>query len=87
MVTYYEPTERVLCSLIVAVGVAYAAVRCGLLAFITCMCVHSIVMYTIPTLDPGSWFFSQTVVLVLIILGMAAFGARTSTAGAIGVRP
>jgi len=87
MVTYYEPTERVLCSLIVAVGLTYAAVRCGLLAFITCMCLHSMVMYTIPTLDPRSWFFSQTVVLIAMTVGLAAFGARTSTTGATGVRP
>jgi serine/threonine-protein kinase len=66
-------------SVITATAATYLAVRHGLLAFVTFLYLTLVSMETVLTLDPGDWYFPQTAVFILLILGLTIFGIRVAT--------
>ncbi|MFN2384969.1 MAG: hypothetical protein ABR576_01545 [Thermoanaerobaculia bacterium] len=63
-------------------GVAYILIliRLGLLAVVA-MSVFDDILRNMLTTDPSLWYFSSSLFLILLVLGVAVFAFRTALAG------
>ena len=62
-----------------ATAATYLAVRHGLLAFVTYLFLSLVSWQTVLTLDAHDWYFPQTAVLLILIIGLTIFGIRVAT--------
>jgi len=70
-------------AIVAASAVTFLAVRCGLLAFVVDWSVANIALFSlVPTVDPGDWYATPSVIFVGLIVLLTWFGARASTGGA-----
>jgi serine/threonine-protein kinase len=67
---------------VAAVGlVTYTVTRLGLLTLIVGELISTLLDLTPLTLDPRTWFFGLSVLLLLVVFALAVYGARNSLAG------
>ena len=75
----YAPYALTLPMVLLARGVVLF--RFGFLTWVVMLAVSGLVGYLPVTNDPSDWYFASTVLAVILITGLGAFGMRTALAG------
>jgi hypothetical protein len=79
VVTGLEPVDDLVVGLVVGTCYTLMAVRGGLLSFIVYLAAAMSLWYSVPTADPGDWFFPAPALTTVTTFGLTAFGVWAAT--------